>query len=230
MTVEEALACFEKAGVKRDKRTIERYCEHSKLDARKVEGAYGLTWRLDPESVDGKIKKLLAMSEESAEPVGTTTHDKEVRQPTTSDDMPRHVAASPDMSGPVAATKPPVSPVVAPSEDIIKVLEENTKLKQENVDLRINNRDLVQTNKVLVEESRESAKERRALMQERQTFMAQIGEMTTRFAQLVSGRTPPMQGDVEIIKPRVVDADMPPTGSAGSSAEIGDNSSSEIIG
>src|SRR5947209_114862 len=152
MTVEEALVRFEAAGIPRNKRTIERYCEHSRIDAVKVAAAFGLTWFLNAESVEGTINRLLKFEEEKKLRQGTTTPDNEARQPTTDHGLSRLTATDRDTSGGDEGSGAPLSQVVAPPEEVKAIQEENDRLKQENVslkqenvDMKINNRGLTQT-------------------------------------------------------------------------------------
>jgi hypothetical protein len=237
MTVEEALTRFEQAGVRRDKRTVERYCEHSKIDAVKVFGAFGPTWRLNPESVEGKIKNLQKQLAESGDIVATTTPDNEVRQATTDHGLSRHAAASPDMSGPVAASEAPMSHPVAPPDKVSVLEDENQRLRQENTDLKkdyldvkIDNRGLTQTVVSLTEEIKEFGKERREMQSERKSFMAQIGDLTMRLGLLAAGRerTPTEPIQATIIHDQPSDTNGAPEAASRPNSQPVDKSGSEI--
>jgi hypothetical protein len=217
MTIEEALARFTQAGLIRDKRTVARYCEHNKIDAIKVFGFNGPTWRLNPESVDGKIKNLLKFAEERQEQPTLTSPDKEPRQTLATPDTPGQtmvdhglsgsVMANPDMSRSDIEAEGQATPT-AVSREREKVLEEeNTRLRQELVDEKINNRALTQTVSVLSGEIKEFGKERREMQAERRSFLAQIGDLTMRLGLLAAGRntTPPEPIKAEIVQERVID-------------------------
>jgi hypothetical protein len=217
MTIEEAVALFKNAGLERNKRTVERYCEHSQIDAVKLVAAYGPTWFLNPESVEGKIKKLQQFEDIKKQRANTETpSDSEARHPNSDHDMSRSVAVDRDIPRQDETPTEPVSHPVVSVRDVA-LEEENRRLKQENLDLRIDNRGLVQTVNTLVEETREFAKERREMIGERKTFMAQIGELTTRMLQLTGRREdrPPTHVQADVIPSRVIDVDVRPNGRDG---------------
>jgi len=89
LTLDETAARFAEAGLPRNIRSLQRYCAAGRLDAIKEETATGLTYFVDPESVEKAIVQLAQMH-------GIT-------------DEARHSASLPDMPHSVA-------PVVEPSE------------------------------------------------------------------------------------------------------------------
>ena len=76
LSIEDAAAMYERAGLPRTLRTIQRYCAKNHLDSHRIETAYGEKYLITPAS----ILKHIAYIEE-------------VRQATASRDEPRPVAA-----------------------------------------------------------------------------------------------------------------------------------------
>src|SRR6266567_2950727 len=77
LSVEEALARYEAAGVPRTPRSIQRYCAKGDLDAHHVEMPFGDKFLITPASVDRHIAYI-----------------NEVRLVATSRDLPRHAATT----------------------------------------------------------------------------------------------------------------------------------------
>jgi hypothetical protein len=75
LSVEEALARYEAAGVPRTPRSVQRYCAKGDLDAHRVEMPFGDKFLITPASVDRHIAYI-----------------NEVRLVATSRDLPRHAA------------------------------------------------------------------------------------------------------------------------------------------
>jgi hypothetical protein len=231
ITIEQAISLFDNAGVGRDKRTIERYCEHNKIDAVKLFSEFGPKWYLNPESVAGKIKKLQQFADTSNQATTSTqtSHDNEPRQSDDSRALSGHAAASRDESRHEEVVDHPVSQPVVPVPEVAALEQENKRLKEENLDLRIDNRGLTKTVSTLVEESREFSKERRDMQAERKTWMAQFGEMTSRLMQLSSGHDRSTPAPAEVIHTRVIEVDSQPAANPQSDKPVVDNSPSEII-
>src|SRR5947208_1445195 len=76
LLIEEALERYERAGLPRTPRSIQRYCAKGHLQGRLLETQFGEKWLIDPQSVDKHIAYI-----------------KEVT-PTTSRDMSRHAATT----------------------------------------------------------------------------------------------------------------------------------------
>src|SRR5712691_5896307 len=79
LSIEEAGSMYERAGLPRTLRTIQRYCARGHLDSHRVETAYGEKYLITPASVVKHIAYI-----------------EEVRQATASRDEPRPVAALSD--------------------------------------------------------------------------------------------------------------------------------------
>src|SRR6266446_4602858 len=78
LSIEEAAAMYERAGLPRTLRTIQRYCAKNHLDSHRIETAYGEKYLITPASVLKHIAYI-----------------EEVRQATASRDEPRRVATTP---------------------------------------------------------------------------------------------------------------------------------------
>src|SRR3954469_19324666 len=106
LTIEDAVALYERAGLPRTPRTIQRYCGNGHLDCRRVEIPYGEKYLITPAS----ITKHIAYIEETRQtmagrdaprPVATMPQQEmrppeDARQPPTSLDQPRQTAAEAD--------------------------------------------------------------------------------------------------------------------------------------
>src|SRR5947207_289201 len=83
LSIEEAAAIYERAGLPRTLRTIQRYCAKNHLDSHRVETAYGEKYLIKPASVLKHIAYI-----------------EEVRQATAGRDEPRPVATKPHQETP----------------------------------------------------------------------------------------------------------------------------------
>jgi hypothetical protein len=79
LTIEDAALLYERAGLPRTPRSIQRYCVKEHVDARRIETPYGEKYLITPASVMKHIAYI-----------------EEVRQVATGRDMPRHAATSRD--------------------------------------------------------------------------------------------------------------------------------------
>jgi hypothetical protein len=77
LSIENALARYEQAGVPRTPRSIQRYCAKGDLDCHRIETPFGMKFLITPTSVDRHIAYI-----------------NEVRLVTTSRDVPRHAATN----------------------------------------------------------------------------------------------------------------------------------------
>ena len=99
MTIDEAFILFDRAGLSRNKRTVKRNCENSQIDAVKLVAAFGPTWFLNPESVEGKIKKLQQFEDiKKRRTAVESTSATETKQSNNILDMSRSAAVNLDMS------------------------------------------------------------------------------------------------------------------------------------
>src|SRR3954462_2131896 len=127
MTIDEALTLFKNAGLERNKRTIERYCEHSQIAAVKLVAAFGPTWYLNAESVEGKIKNLLQFEEQKKQrpTVAPTPAIDEVRHDDPSHSVSGVTATSPDTPRQEEQVNATPSQPVVPVPAAVVLEEEN---------------------------------------------------------------------------------------------------------
>src|SRR5438128_187115 len=108
LSIEDAAGRYERAGLPRTFRTIQRYCAKAHLDCRRVEIPYGEKYLITPASVAKHIayveetRQTMAGRDEPR-PVATVPHGEvrapeEVRQPATGRDEPRQTAAEADFT------------------------------------------------------------------------------------------------------------------------------------
>ena len=87
LSIEDAAALYDRAGLPRTLRTIQRYCAKGHLDSHRVETAYGEKYLITPASVVKHIAYI-----EEVRPVATSPDLS--RQDATGRDKPRHVATA----------------------------------------------------------------------------------------------------------------------------------------
>ena len=102
LSIDEAAALYERAGLPRTLRSIQRYCAKGHLDSHRVETAYGEKFLITPASVMRHIAYIEEVRQATAgrdepRPAATGRIDdpsasQEQRQPSTSRDEPRPVA------------------------------------------------------------------------------------------------------------------------------------------
>jgi len=113
LSIDDALAAYERAGLPRTPRTIQRYCAKAHLDCRRIETSYGEKYLITPASVAkhiAYIEEVRQVTTGRDEPRLVAT-SRDNREP--SNEQPRPVATSPDLSRPVAAEGDPASRYVA---------------------------------------------------------------------------------------------------------------------
>jgi hypothetical protein len=108
LTIDEALEQYARAGLPRTPRSIQRYCAKGHLDCRRMETPFGEKYMISPASVAKHIAYI-----EEVRPVATgrdeprhaatdvapaQSHDEQPKEPTTTDDMSRLVATTPDLA------------------------------------------------------------------------------------------------------------------------------------
>jgi hypothetical protein len=103
LTIDEALDRYARAGLPRTPRSVQRYCAKGHLDCRRIETAFGEKYLISPGSIAKHIAYIeevrpIATSRDRPRQVATvkTSADSEAdreRQPPTSLDLPRQVAA-----------------------------------------------------------------------------------------------------------------------------------------
>ena len=140
LSIEEALARYEVAGLPRTTRSIQRYCAKGDLDAHRIETPFGEKFLITPASVERHIAyinevRLVATSRGLSRQVATTVAGENKSKSadegaTTTTDNPRRAATTADMSQPVAPQSEPVSQPVAVETGMIDLLKsENAFLK-----------------------------------------------------------------------------------------------------
>src|SRR6266851_3055322 len=92
LSIDEAAAMYERAGLPRTLRTIQRYCAKSHLDSHRIDTAYGEKYLITPASVLKHIAYI-----------------QEVRQATASRDEPRPAATTSHQEGPALEEVRPAS-------------------------------------------------------------------------------------------------------------------------
>jgi len=107
LSIEDAAALYERAGLPRTLRTIQRYCAKNHIDSHRIETAYGEKYLITPASVLKHIAYIeevrqATTSRDEPRPAATgrdnpLSIEEEPRQPPTSRDEPRQAAASDDM-------------------------------------------------------------------------------------------------------------------------------------
>lgn len=136
LSIEEALARYEAAGLPRTTRSIQRYCAKGDLDAHRMETPFGEKFLITPASVDRHIAyinevRLVAtsrdLSRHAATDVPLENHELEARhEAATTGDEPRPAATVEPVSLPVAAPDGMMSRYVAHLEG------ENAYLREQN--------------------------------------------------------------------------------------------------
>jgi hypothetical protein len=106
LSIEDAVAMYERAGLPRTLRTIQRYCAKSHLDSHRIETPYGEKYLITPASVLKHIAYIeevrqVAAGRDEPRPVATSRDNsnqtnEEQRQPPTGRDEPRQVATPDD--------------------------------------------------------------------------------------------------------------------------------------
>lgn len=107
LSIEDAAALYERAGLPRTLRTIQRYCAKNHIDSHRIETAYGEKYLITPASVLKHIAYIeevrqATTSRDKPRPVATSRdnpapREQELRQPPTGRDEPRQAATSDEM-------------------------------------------------------------------------------------------------------------------------------------
>jgi hypothetical protein len=86
LTAEDAVLLFDKAGVSRDLRTIERNCKDGQLTCIKVETGNASKYMIDPGSVDIRIKQLQAVTKLNVKSQSDSSRRDEIDRDTSGHD------------------------------------------------------------------------------------------------------------------------------------------------
>jgi hypothetical protein len=109
LSIEEALARYEAAGIPRTARSVQRYCAKGDLDAHRIETPFGEKFLVTPASVERHIAYIhevrpVATSRDLSRQGATAVAAEIKGEPAHAvDDEQRQPATSPDLSQPVAA-------------------------------------------------------------------------------------------------------------------------------
>ena len=106
LSIEDAAERYERAGLPRTFRTIQRYCAKGHLDCRRVEIPYGEKYLITPASVAKHIAYIeetrqTMAGRDAPRPVAAMSHEQvrapeDIQQPSTGRDEPRQTAADAD--------------------------------------------------------------------------------------------------------------------------------------
>jgi hypothetical protein len=143
LSIDDALAMYEAAGLPRTTRSIQRYCAKGDLDAHRVETPFGDKFLIKPASVDRHISyinevRLVAtgrdLSRHAATNVAAENNDAAPREAAaTSTDEQRQAPTDEEMSRPVAAEPDAVSRYVAHLEGENAYLREQSTVKDSQI-------------------------------------------------------------------------------------------------
>jgi hypothetical protein len=135
LSIEEALARYEAAGIPRTRRSVQRYCANGALDAHRVETSFGEKFLITPGSVDRHIAYI-----NEVRPVATS-HDPS-RPDTTGavvknadDDASFGAAIGNNIGRPAAATSD-VSQRVAVDARVVELLERENLFLREQIGVK----------------------------------------------------------------------------------------------
>jgi hypothetical protein len=135
LSVEEALALYEAAGLPRNLRSVQRYCANGSLDAHLIETPFGQKFLITPASVDRHIAYIKEvrpfatghdLSRQVVTDVAAKNKDDEPRQdPATSGDEERQATTEPEVSRPVAA-----------NGRVVELLERENEFLRKQIDVK----------------------------------------------------------------------------------------------
>lgn len=166
LSIEEAIALYEAAGISRTMRSVQRYCAKGDLTAHRVETPFGEKFLITPASVERHIAYIkevrpVATSRDSSRHAATTvaqenTQEIGVEQPPTSDDRPRQATTDEPLPHPVAPQPEPLSrPVAAEIFDhpYVKRLEGEVDRLNEKYEKQVRRTEevMIDANKRLIE-------------------------------------------------------------------------------
>ncbi len=132
LSIEDALARYEAAGIPRTRRSVQRYCANGAIDAHRIETPFGDKFLITPESVDRHIAYIhevrpVVTSHDRSRPVATNAAVESAGgfELATGDDKARPSVASSDVSRPVAA-----------SARIVEMLERENQFLREQIGVK----------------------------------------------------------------------------------------------
>jgi hypothetical protein len=143
LSIEDALARYEEAGVPRTPRSIQRYCAKGDLDCHRVETPFGVKFLITPESISRHIAyinevRLVATSRDMPRQVATDVAakdngDEPQQEAPTTNDKERQAATTTDMSRLVAPDHDPLSRYVSRLEDENEFLRQQVAVKDDQI-------------------------------------------------------------------------------------------------
>ena len=138
LSIEEALERYEKAGILRTPRTLQRYCALGHIQGHRIDTQFGEKWLITPDSVDRHIAYIKEVTPSTgrdlSRPVATSRPAENVEKssattPTTSDDRPRQATTSDDKQRQPSTGNDIASPLV-------KLLERENAFLREQVGVK----------------------------------------------------------------------------------------------
>jgi hypothetical protein len=135
LSIDEALARYEEAGLPRTPRSIQRYCAKGDLDCHRVETPFGAKFLITPSSVDRHIAyikevRLVATSRDLSRHAVTDVAGEN------NDEEPRHEVATSDDAPRQPATAEPLSRPVATDTRIVEMLERENEFLRGQVSVK----------------------------------------------------------------------------------------------
>jgi hypothetical protein len=131
LTIEDALALYAEAGIPRTPRSIQRYCAKQHLSSRRVETEFGEKYLITRASIEKHIAYIKEVtpttSRDVPRPVATTVAAEN------KDDMPRHETQNTDDQPRLIATSPDLSRYVARLEGDIDFLRGQMDVKDNQI-------------------------------------------------------------------------------------------------
>jgi hypothetical protein len=132
LSIEDALARYEAAGIPRTRRSVQRYCANGALDSHRVDTSFGEKFLITAESVDRHIAYIhevrpVATGHDLSRRVATSvavenTDDNVSFEPARGDDKERPAATTDDVSRPVAT-----------NARVVELLESENKFLREQI-------------------------------------------------------------------------------------------------
>jgi len=134
LSIEDALALYEAAGIPRTRRSVQRYCANGALDAHRVETTFGEKFLITPGSVDRHIAYINEVRSVA------TGHDPSRRDTTgtaakNADDNASFEAVANSIARP-AATTTDVSQHVAVDARVVELLERENLFLREQISVK----------------------------------------------------------------------------------------------
>ena len=143
LSIEDALARYEAAGIPRTRRSVQRYCAKGDLDAHRIEIPFGEKFLISPASVDRHIAyinevRLVATGRDKPRLVATDVATKNQGEPMPfeqhgGDDQERQATTGGDASRLVAAENEPASRYVVRLEGENDFLRQQIEVKDEQI-------------------------------------------------------------------------------------------------